>query len=550
MGIACVYGQDDFNYEGNGAAILSPIKALVSEEAGAGYELTLTHPVDPRGVWSLLLPGNIIKVTVPATDVESAISGENVDIWRVKASQATVYAKPSAPQRITYTTWNAESIVSTHDTYYPDWPYVTEGVKVTYSGQNYECNTNIMNEAAARVPPGSSAAWTKIANYTQGAAELTKLQQGDEIYLVSAYSSSWLYIQTAKGIVGYIQISQVEYVRTEQVEPTEARSVRTQLFRIYEATADSAKKEIEVKARHVSYDLAGNLIKNCAVSGAEAASALSRIRSSLLFEEECTLATNLDETAGTYTGDFSWKNPINALLDPDVGLVSHFRAKLIRDNWDLFLNQNASTDRGFCISYGRNLLGAKWKRDSAKLINRVVPVAQKRNGDDLLLPDLWVESPVADTYPIPVTEYLKVSGKICGKDEDGGTWTEETLLAHMRAKAEQRFSVDNVDKPIVEVDVNFLMLGTTEEYRQYRALERVCLYDTVRVCDPSIGLDLKLQVSAYEWDPILERFESIKLGNVFEKRARYVNSYNLVDGSIRYHKLSPDTITAIKEAVS
>lgn len=550
MAVICVYGVNDINYEGNGAAILSPIKALVSEEAGGSYELTLTHPVDRRGVWTLLQTGNVLKASVPAMDVESAISGEDVDVWRVTAATATVYAKPSAPQRITYTAWNADSIVYQHDTYYPTMPYVSVGVKTTYNGNNYECITAIMNEAAARLAPSSSSAWKQIANYTKGAAELTKLSQNDEVYLLSVYSASWLYVQTSKGVIGYLQTSSAAYARTETVEPIAERSVRTQLFRIYEITADSGKKTVEVKARHVSYDLAGNLIKSCAVTAAEPATALSRIRTSLLFDEKCTLATNILESEYKYTGDFSWKNPINALLDPDVGLVTFYRAKLIRDNWDLFLNENVNTYRGMQLSYGKNLLGVTWKRDASKLINRVVPVAQARDGSELLLEDLWVDSPIIDSFPVIYTEYLKVSGKVGGADEDDGTWTEETLRAHMRAKAEQRFSVDDADKVIVEVTVRFALLGTSSEYRQYRALERLCLYDTVRARDPSIGLDLMLQMSAYEWDPVLERFESVRLGNVFEKSSRYVNSYNIVNGSIRYQKLSPDTVSAIKEAIS
>jgi hypothetical protein len=42
----------------------------------------------------------------------------------------------------------------------------------------------------------------------------------------------------------------------------------------------------------------------------------------------------------------------------------------------------------------------------------------------------------------------------------------------------------------------------------------------------------------------------VKLGNVFEKRSALINSYNIIDGSIRYNKLSPDTILNIKEAIS
>ena len=69
MAVMCVFGQNDFNYEGNGAAILSPIQRRVSEEAGANYELTFTHPVDRRGVWTLLQPGAIVKASVPGVKI-------------------------------------------------------------------------------------------------------------------------------------------------------------------------------------------------------------------------------------------------------------------------------------------------------------------------------------------------------------------------------------------------------------------------------------------------------------------------------------------------
>ena len=553
MGLIHVYGVSDIDFEKNGAGILSPTSASVSEEAGGAYELTLTQPIDPRGVWALLVPGNILKANVPKADIESAVVGENVDVWKVSSSSgAKVYAKPSAPQRLTYTYWDANSIVTNHDTYYPTMPYVGEGVKCTYRGnnQNYECTANIMNETAARVPPPSNAAWKEISNYTKGAAEVASLSQNTEFYLISEYSSSWLYIQTAKGVLGYIQKSQCVYVRTETVEQEDPRSISTQLFRVYDVTADGKRREVTVKARHVSYDLAGNLIKELALNGTEGAATLARIRDALLFDEECTLATNLDENDGTYTGDLSWKNPINALLDPDTGAVGVFKAKCIRDNWDIFINKNTKTDRGVRLSYGSNLLGVKWQRNTDDIINRVVPVATKANGDALMLPEYWVDSPIIDTYPVIKTQYMKFSQKVGGEDESGGTYTEASLQDYMRAKAQERFSVDDADKPRVEVTVDFVLLGTTEEYKQYKGLEKLCLYDMVTVRDPNIGLDLSLQVVAYTYDPILERFSSIKLGSAFEKRGRDVGGYNLQNGCVTYQKLSNDAITYIKGAVS
>ena len=323
-----------------------------------------------------------------------------------------------------------------------------------------------------------------------------------------------------------------------------------QLLRIYSLDEDTAKRQLNVRGRHVSYDLSGNLVQECAVTAAEPAVAIARMRAALLFETDGTIATNLTDGDGEFTGDFSWKNPVNALLDPDSGLVNYFKAKLIRDNWDIFLHKNTATNRGVYLRYGTNLRGVRWKRNNQKLINRVVPVATKANGDPLYLPNVWVDSPLIDTYRVIRTEYLKVDGKVGGDDGQGGTWTEAALLEHMEEVAERRFSVDNVDKNTVELSVDFTLVGDTDQYKQYKGLQKLFLYDSVTVLDPGDGIEYTIQVASYEWDCINKQYTKMTLANVFDYGGRNVSGYNLVDGCIRPNKLSPDTITMLKEAIS
>lgn len=533
-----LYTQNDLDYTKNGTAVLQPTECIVSEQAGGSYELRLRHPLDPRGVWKLIQPGNIIKAPVPVATIESAISGENVDIYRVTTSGAAIRAKPSAPQRITYQIWRA---VDEH----------VAGDKVTYRDiQNYQAVLNTTPSTQTIPPPQIPGLWQEIPNYTSGSPALTNPAVGDELYLVSEYNAYWFYVQDHKGIQGYIQKSYVEYVRTEQVEEIPERTVAEQLFRVYEIDVETKPRTLQLRARQVSYDLAGNLVKDCAITAAEPAVAFARLRAALLYETDSTIATNLDETAGKFSGDFSWKNPINALLDPDGGLVSYFKAKLIRDNWDIFLNKNTDTDRGVRLRYGANLRGVSWKRTSDRLINRVMPEAQKANGEALHLPEVWIDSPIRETYPVINTERLKINGKIGGDDGNGGTWTEETLLEHMREQSERRFSVDNADKVSVDLSVDFTLLGDTLEYRQYAGLQKLFLYDQVSVIDPVAGIDVRIQVASYEWDAIRQRYSKMTLASVFDYGGRDVSTYNLRPACVSYDKLSSETINRLKEALS
>ena len=533
-----LYTLNDIDYTKNGTAVLQPVSCAVSEQAGGSYELSLKHPLDPRGIWKLVQPGNIIKAPVPVATIESAITGENVDIYRVKTTGATIYAKPNVPQRITYI-----NFAETEDS-------IDAGMKVTYQGQNYQALLYLQGYAALIPPPNNPSGWEEIPNYTSGSAVLTKPPVDTELYLIEQYNQYWLYVQTHSGIQGYIQTAYTEYVRTETVEQVPERTVSEQLFRVYEATADTKARTLQVRARQVSYDLSGNLAQECVLVAAEPAAALSRLRAALLFETESTIATNLTEDDGKFSGDFSWKNPINALLDPDSGLVSFFKAKLIRDNWDMFLNRNTETDRGIRLRYGANLKGVSWKRSSDRLINRVMPVAAKANGDPLYLPEIWIDSPILETYPVILTEYLKINAKIGGDDGDGGTWTEETLLAHMREQAERRFSVDNSDKVSVELTVDFTLLGDTAECAQYRRLQKLFLYDMVSAIDPGAGIDLKIQVASYEWDAIHQRYTKMTLASVFDYGGRDVGSVNLRAGCVGFDKLSSAAINQLKEELS
>lgn len=251
-------------------------------------------------------------------------------------------------------------------------------------------------------------------------------------------------------------------------------------------------------------------------------------------------------------GDVTGKTATAGFLDPDKGMVGHFRAQLFRDNWDLFLLKNDQVDRGIVLAYGKNLRGVTWTRRTDQLITRVVPVAKNREGGELFLPEAasggpWVDSPNIGAYPVVNMQRIKVEGQI-GKakgDESGEEWTEASLYAQMQTKAEERFSVDHADLPMVSVTVDFTLLGDTAEYAQYKGLQKIYMYDTVRVVDSTVGLDVRLQVSEIEWDCILERYNGIKLGDVFDFGGRTVAAYQMGDGAIDYEKLSQQTISRI-----
>ena len=533
----CVYDIGNTNYTGNGNAVLIPKECTLKNVAGGNYDLTMTHPIDPEGKWKHLVPGAVIRCPVPREEIENAFSGYEADVYKTNVN-AELRESASAPQAIVYPTWPSTTSTGAGEV----------GMKTTSNGHNYECTYWDASSREAQTDPEYSSWWKEIPNMTAGAAVLVTLPSGTDLYFVEDYNTSWYKMSTYYGIVGYIEKSKVTYNRHLTPSETQPRIITTQLFRIEKPTVDTKTRTVTVTAKHVSYDLNGVLIKSVNIGQASPAMALGKIVEAFMISYPGTIATNLDaDENGTYTNEIKGKNGTYALLDPDKGIVSTFKAAYKRDNWDLFVMTQENTDRGFRIRYRKNMLGANLAKDSSSLITRVVPVAKDEKGESLYLPELWVDSSRISNYPVIRMEQLTVQGQV-GKDKgtgDGSTWTESDLLDEMRAKAGERFSVDKADEVSVTLTVDFEMLGDTEEYRALRDLESVLLYDTVTVIDEDIDLSMQLLVSEWEWDAIREKITAVKLVNAMNYSKGSVTGYNVQAKSIGSEKLSDDVAGGI-----
>lgn len=542
----CVFDIGNEKYTGNGDAVLIPTEAKVKMVAGGNYDLTMTHPMDPDGKWRHLVPGAVLRVPVPEEEIENAFAGMDVDVYKVSTA-TDLREGPTEPETINYPAWS-ETTAATGG--------YSVGSKVSFGQKNYQCTYMDSGSIEARVIPSNSSWWTEIPRTTPGAAVLVSLPVDSELYFVENVDSSWYKMSTYYGIVGYVKTDKVTYDRHLTPSETKPRIITDQLLRITNATADTKGKTVSVTAQHVSYDLNGVIIKDISIAVASPGMALARIVDGFMIPYPGTIATNLDsEEHGTYTGDIKGKSGMYALLDPDKGIVGTFDAAFKRDNWDLFVMEKTNTDRGFQLRRQKNLLGVNWTRKSDGLINRVVPVAKHEGGEDLYLPEVWIDSPDISDYPVIRMEMLSMKEQV-GKDKgtgDGSVWTEEELQDEMRARAAERFSVDRVDQVITEVTVDFEMLGATAEYAALKPLEKVLLYDKVTVIDETIGLDTQLTVTELEWDALKKKVTSIKISNAEDHGSRSVTGYNVQSKSIGWSKLTDevqgDILNQVKDII-
>ena len=540
----CVYSGFETAFDGNGEAVLVPTAATVRQVAGGEYSFTMEHPIDPWGKWKYLVRENLVKLPVPKETIAAASVGADTDVYVVTEDGSVLREGPSEPTTITYPSWVSGTTYSV-------------GSKVTYDSRNYKCVYFDATSGQVMVPPSNSSWWTEIARRTSGAAAVATLKEETKLYMIEEYDTTWNIMETTYGLQGYIKKSQVEFSHHITPEELEPRIITEQLFRIKEVSVDRKSGKVSVSGNHISNDLNGVLVQAVKLNKVTPAMAIGRIVENFMQDYRGDIATNMtSDDDGTYTGEIKLKNGMFCLTDPDVGIVHYFNGKFTRDNWDLFIMTRSSGIGSvpYEIRYGHNVNGIIWKAKSSGLITRVVPVAKDENGEDLYLPELYVDSEYIESYPVVYMESLNVKGQV-GKDDGTGTdtnWTKEALLDEMRAKAGERFSVDLVDIPETEVTVQLVQLEDTAEYAWLKEFAKTLnLYDDVAVKDPDIGLNITLYAKEIEFDCIRGMITGLKLSNRLYDDESTVAGYNIMNGALTENKLAKSASDAlVSDAVS
>lgn len=505
-----IYAPGTDNWANNGLAILLPTTCKISETAGGSYDLELTHPISDDLRWKTIAEGCVIKAPVPASETPA--------INLVKAGIPAVPGIPGTPAIPAVEPVPGRIIWRVH-------------ITTTGSGGR----SRIYERAYA------------------GSKVLAYLHEGQEYEYLGAYNTSWHRAVNSAGISGYMYTPNSVYVRTEAatggrpaVPGTPGvpgipavpgystvvgpRQIRTQLFRVYHVEMDTENNTVKAWARHISYDFMGNICGSLKLANVPMPIALERLKASMITAETRDLVTNMPETI---SGEWQYENGIKVLLDPETGFVAKARCKIVRDNNDIFLLDNIAYDRRVRVEYGKNLNGIKWTKRSDTVVTRIVPVGRNADNTDLLLPEIYVDSEYINVYPVIYTQKLDVPD---AKISD--TMTAEQAYTAMRNAAAAEYA-KGCDLITFDLDVDFIQLGDTEEYKQYHDLQQVFLYDTITINHSPTGFSARAQVKAYEWDAIQKRYTKVTLGDVFEAGGSTIAGYQLPTGGISGTKLMP-----------
>ncbi|EAH0028544.1 hypothetical protein D4C99_14830, partial [Listeria monocytogenes] len=278
------------------------------------------------------------------------------------------------------------------------------------------------------------------------------------------------------------------------------------LFRIDESEFDTIGGFKTITSIAIGqYDLASNSFVSVAKKNTTPAAALNAILNSAVVKNNYSAWTDV-----TSTGNFnlSYKSISEAIAGTEGSIIDTWRTDLEWDNFTIKLHKSRGENRGVRIEFGKNLLGLT-ETITGDVVTRIIPFANIDDGGggqlEISLKEVVIDAENIDETEVPLALPVDFSQEMADK----GYTTESQL----RTLAKEYFKTSTLNVPKVNIDVDFIQLSKTEEYKKYAVLEQVALFDTVEIWHTRFNKKIEAKVNKYTYDPIDELYLSLELGD-------------------------------------
>lgn len=240
------------------------------------------------------------------------------------------------------------------------------------------------------------------------------------------------------------------------------------------------------------------------------------------------------------------KNLMEAINgDIDQSFVNRWGGEILYDNYKIIINQRVGGNYGARAEFGYNLEGIKEHVDMSSVVTRIIPVAY--NGYTLEGKAPWVDSPNIKKYQKIYTrtiEFSEVKLKEDSTDDDENACnTLEELRNRLIEECQKQYAA-GIDLPEITYEVDVISLEGTEEYKDYKDLEKIGLGDDAKCSHHILDIEITARATELVYDCINRRNKKVKLGKFtktafdsqFETEHR-VDSITNPDGTIMAEKV-------------
>lgn len=174
------------------------------------------------------------------------------------------------------------------------------------------------------------------------------------------------------------------------------------------------------------------------------------------------------------------------------------------DNWHVKIHAQRGMDRGVTIRYGKNLTDFEQEENIQDVITGILPYWYNEDDKTLvMLDEKVVMSSYANNYPFNRVLPIDLTDNFSNQP------TQEQL----RTAARSYISSNKIGIPKISIEISFVPLYQTEEYKNIAVVERVNLCDTVSVYFEKLNISATAKVIKTEYNVLLDRYDKIQLGD-------------------------------------
>lgn len=269
-----------------------------------------------------------------------------------------------------------------------------------------------------------------------------------------------------------------------------------QPFRIYEISKP-INRVVTVYAEHISYDMSGIPVKPfeaTAVGGAlEGLKHYSAVNCPFTFYTDKNTSSNFKINVPQ-----SLKSSLGGV---EGSILDIYGGEYEFDRLRVNLWNHRGMNRGVTIRYGKNLTDIEQEENCANVYTGVYPYWYSDEDGLIELEQKIVKTPGTFNYEKILVLDLSYE------------WEEQPTAEQILARTERYIKENNIGVPKVSIDVSFINLTDSKEFETLALLETIHLCDTVTVEFQELGVKATAKCIKTKYDPILDRYNSISLGD-------------------------------------
>ena len=273
-------------------------------------------------------------------------------------------------------------------------------------------------------------------------------------------------------------------------------TAKAQPFRVYKITKP-INGIVTAYAQHISYDLSGNPV--LPFTAGSAAAALQALKNNSVGENPFEFWTDKSTVA-----EMAVKTPasVRAMLGGVSGsILDTYGGEYEWDGFTVKLYNKRGQNRGVSIRYGKNLIDLNQEENCAGVYTAVMPFWADNEGNTIILDEKTV--PVEGTFDFEKVFVLDLSSE----------FENQPTKEELRLRTEKYIEANKIGIPHVSINLSFVQLEQTEEYKNKALLERVSLCDEVNVVFEKLGVSATAKVIKTVYNVLLNRYESVELGD-------------------------------------